>query len=62
MTRRFRLSVGARGGARRLRDERCGEVVRMCFGGVPLCLSSNIIGGFGLVNGAVAQHGEQHVA
>ncbi|WP_221041234.1 hypothetical protein, partial [Burkholderia pseudomallei] len=31
-------------------------------GGVPLCLSSSIIGGFGLVNGAVAQHGEQHVA
>ncbi|MFG6727207.1 hypothetical protein ACGY1D_06665, partial [Burkholderia pseudomallei] len=30
--------------------------------GGPLCLSSNIIGGFGLVNGAVAQHGEQHVA
>ncbi|MFG7280517.1 hypothetical protein ACGYRZ_12740, partial [Burkholderia pseudomallei] len=30
--------------------------------GVPLCLSSSIIGGFGLVNGAVAQHGEQHVA
>lgn len=30
--------------------------------GVPLCLSSSISGGFGLVNGAVAQHGEQHVA
>jgi filamentous hemagglutinin len=31
-------------------------------GGVPLCDSSSGRGGFWLVEGAVAQHGEQHVA
>jgi filamentous hemagglutinin len=31
-------------------------------GGVPLCDSSSIRGGFRLVKGAVAQHREQHVA
>lgn len=31
-------------------------------GNVPLCVSSSIRGGFRLVEGAVAQHREQHVA
>src|SRR5579863_2828495 len=34
----------------------------MWIRGVPLCDSSSGRGGFWLVEGAVAQHGEQHVA
>lgn len=28
---------------------------------MPLCVSSSVRGGFRLVEGAVAQHGEQHI-
>ncbi|MXQ35577.1 hypothetical protein GSF21_20620, partial [Burkholderia pseudomallei] len=54
----------ARSGGGRCPVVRCGdwEGGDDSEGGGPLCLSSSIIGGFGLVNGAVAQHGEQHVA